>query len=281
MKTSLIEELDREMRMRNYSERSIHSYVGCISRAAIYHQVEPLSLTRDHIRRFALYKIQQHKASPSALNQLISAWKIIQVDILKVAWQDIALKRPRARKTLPVVLSRKQAFELINALPNIKHRALLSLTYSTGLRLSEVLHLKPGQIDSQRGVLRVVDGKGKKSREVSVSPSLIGLLRKYYSIYRPRVYLFEGRIPGNPYSATSMRKLVKRAGQKVGVHKSISVHTLRHSFATHMLESGVNLKRLQMLLGHNSMKTTSGYLHLTDQSDNPLPDLLSIPGNLA
>jgi len=190
---------------------------------------------------------------------------------------DIQLKRPRARKTLPVVLSRQEALALVVALPNIKHRAILSLLYSTGLRLSEVLHLKPGDIDSGRGVLRVEQGKGKKSREVGITPSLIGLLRQYYRIYRPLVYLFEGRIPGRTYSATSVRRIVHKAAQCIGLGKRISVHTLRHSYASHMLEAGVNLKRLQMLLGHNSMKTTSGYLHLCDTTSEPLPDLLSGP----
>lgn len=278
MKVSLTQELTREMRIRNYSECSIRSYTGCIDRAARYHHVEPLALTRDQIRRYALHLIQDRQISPSTLNQLISAWKIIQVDILNVRWRDIQLKRPRARKTLPVVLSRQEALDLVGALPNLKHRAMLSLLYSTGLRLSEVLHLKPGDIDSQRGVLRVVDGKGKKSREVSITPSLISLLRQYYRIYRPRVYLFEGRMPGSLYSATSMRKIVRKATQRIGLNKRISTHTLRHSYASHMLEAGVNLKRLQMLLGHNTMKTTAGYLHLCDTTAEPLPDLLTSPG---
>lgn len=278
MKVSLTQELAREMRIRNYSECSIRSYTSCIDRAARYHKVEPLALTRDQIRRYALYLIQERQISPSTLNQLISAWKLIQVDILKVRWRDIQLKRPRARKTLPVVLSRQEALDLVGALPNIKHRAILSLLYSTGLRLSEVLHLKPGDIDSQRGVLRVVDGKGKKSREVNITPSLISLLRQYYRIHRPRVYLFEGRIPGSRYSATSIRHIVRKASQRIGLSKRISAHTLRHSYASHMLEAGVNLKRLQMLLGHNAMKTTAGYLHLCDTTAEPLPDLLTSPG---
>lgn len=263
------------MRIRNYSECSIRSYASCIERAARYHQVDPLELTRDQVRRYALYLIQERNISPSTLNQLISAWKLIQVDILNVRWRDIQLKRPRARKTLPVVLSRQEALDMIRFTPNLKHRAILSLLYSTGLRLSEVLHLKPGDIDAQRGVIRVVDGKGKKSREVSIPASLINLLRHYYRNYRPSVYLFEGQVPGSLYSATSMRHIVGNAARRIGLSKRITVHTLRHSYASHMLEAGVNLKRLQMLLGHNSMKTTSGYLHLCDTTAAPLPDLLT------
>jgi site-specific recombinase XerD len=274
MNLSLTEELVREMRIRNYSERSIRCYASCIERAARYHKVEPLALTRDQVRRYALYLIQERNISPSTLNQLISAWKLIQVDILKVRWRDIQLKRPRARKTLPVVLSRQEALDLIHFTPNLKHRAILSLLYSTGVRLNELLHLKPGDIDAQREVIRVVDGKGKKSREVSIPVSLINLLRQYYRHYRPRVYLFEGRTPGSLYSATSTRHIVRNAARRIGLTKHITVHTLRHSYASHMLESGVNLKRLQMLLGHNSMKTTSGYLHLCDTTATPLPDLL-------
>jgi site-specific recombinase XerD len=152
---------------------------------------------------------------------------------------------------------------------------ILKLAYATGLRRAELLALKPEHIDSARGVLRVIKGKGNKSREVPSPKSLIEELRQYYKSFRPKEYLFEGYKPGIAYSAASIGKIVKNAAVRAGIKKDISPHILRHSFATHMLEKGVNLKRLQIILGHSAMKTTSIYLHLANISSADLPDLLS------
>jgi integrase/recombinase XerD len=187
------------------------------------------------------------------------------------------LQRPRREKKIPVVLSQQEVFDLINTPGNIKHRALLSLAYVGGFRLSEVLHLKLSDIDSGRKVIRVIRGKGNKSREVSIPDQLIDQLRQYYLIYRPGVFLFESRKQGKPYSATSFRNIINKAGVKAGIKKRLSPHVLRHSFATHMLERGLNLKRLQMMLGHNSLKTTSIYLHLASAEGSTLPNLMDNP----
>jgi site-specific recombinase XerD len=141
------------------------------------------------------------------------------------------------------------------------------------LRRNEVLSLKLQDIDSSRGIIRVVQGKGNKSREVPLPETLITQLRAYYRKYRTRTYLFESHIPGTPYSETSMENVVKNAAAKAGIKKNVTPHTLRHSFATHMLDKGINLKRLQMILGHNSLKTTSIYLHLSNPNGY-VPDLL-------
>lgn len=152
---------------------------------------------------------------------------------------------------------------------------ILTLAYTTGLRRAEILNLTLKDIDSSRDVIRVIQGKGNKSREVPVPGLLIQQLREYYKYYHPKTYLFEGYKPGIPYSATSIGKIVKNAAAKAGIKKDISPHILRHSFATHMLEKGVNLKRLQIMLGHSAMKTTSIYLHLASFNPADLPDLLS------
>jgi site-specific recombinase XerD len=144
------------------------------------------------------------------------------------------------------------------------------------LRRAELLNLTLKHIDSPRNVIRIIKGKGNKSREVPAPVALIGQLREYYKYYHPKTYLFEGYKPGTPYSATSIGKIVKNAATKAGIKKDVSPHILRHSFATHMLEKGVNLKRLQLILGHSAMKTTSIYLHLANFNPADLPDLLSI-----
>lgn len=265
----------QEMRVRNYSEKTVTSYVAAISNLSKHYNLSPARINREQVISYAYHLIRQKQVSVSTINQLISAWRILQVDVLGREWEDFKLKRPRREKTIPQVLSQGEALHLVNAPGNLKHRMLLQLAYATGLRRAELLALKLSHIDSERHVLRVVLGKGKKSREVPVPDRLIVQLRRYYKSFRPKTYLFEGYKPGVQYSATSIEKIVKSAAVKAGIKKDISPHILRHSFATHMLEKGVNLKRLQIILGHNSLKTTSVYLHLINPNFADLPDLLS------
>lgn len=196
----------------------------------------------------------------------------MQQDILGRKWEKVIVKRPRLEKKLPVVLSASEAQMLINTPRNLKHRIILTLAYTTGIRRSELLSITLKDIDRQRGVIKIM-GKGSKQREVPVSRKILLSLTEYYKRYQPSVFLFEGNIPGTPYSATSMASIVKDATLKAGINKNISSHVLRPSFATHMLERAVNLKREQLLLGHNSMKTTSIYLPLADIDKVQLPDL--------
>ncbi len=265
----------QEMRIRNYSERTVCSYITSISQLSKYYKTSPDKISREQLKSFAYHLIRHKQVSTSTINQLISAWKIFQVDVLGNTWEDFQLKRPRREKKIPQVLSQEEALLLINAPQNMKHRMLLTLAYATGLRRAEVLNLTLKNIDSSRSVIRVIKGKGNKSREVPASGLLIQQLRQYYKYYHPKTYLFEGYKPGIPYSATSIGKIVKTAAIKAGIKKDVSPHILRHSFATHMQERGINLKRLQLILGHSAMKTTSIYLHLANFKSGDLPDLLS------
>jgi len=263
------------MRIRNYSERTVVSYITAISTLSKYYKISPDKISREQVKSFAYYLIRHKQVSTSTINQLISAWKIFQVDVLGNTWEDFRLKRPRREKKIPQILSQKEALLLINTPKNMKHKMLLALAYSTGLRRAEILNLTLKDIDSSRNVIRVIKGKGNKSREVPAPETLIEELRQYYKSYHPKTYLFEGYKPGKPYSATSIEKIVKTAAIKAGIKKDVYPHILRHSFATHMLEKGINLKRLQLILGHNAMKTTSIYLHLANFKSGDLPDLLS------
>ena len=265
----------QEMRVRNYSERTVASYVTSISNLSKYFNLSPEKINREQVISYAYYLIRKKQVSVSSINQLISAWKVFQVDVLGNPWEDFRLKRPKKEKKIPQVLSQQEALKLIDTPRNLKHRIILKLAYATGLRRAELLALKLTHIDSARNVLRVIKGKGNKSREVPAPDTLIRELRQYYKSFRPKSYLFEGYKPGIQYSATSIEKIVKNAALKAGIKKDISPHVLRHSFATHMLEKGVNLKRLQIILGHNSLKTTSIYLHLANPNSADLPDLLS------
>ena len=265
----------QEMRLRNYSERTIRSYISSVAYLAKHYSLSPEKITREQVKSYAYHLIQNKQVSVSSINQLISAWKILQVDILGHEWEDFRLKRPKREKTIPDILSPKESLLLVNSPRNLKHKMILKLAYSTGLRRAELLALQLKHIDSARCVVRVIKGKGNKSREVPIPQQLIEELRQYYKSFRPKTYLFEGYRPGKPYSPTSIEKIVKNAAVRAGIKKNMYPHILRHSFATHMLEKGVNLKRLQIMLGHNSMKTTSVYLHLANLDSAELPNLLS------
>ena len=175
------------------------------------------------------------------------------------------IDRPQKAEKLPEVISRKQALNMISAVSNLKHRCIIALIYSSGLRRNELVNLKIKDIDSDRMCIKVVLGKGKKDRITLLSKSLLNELREYYKLHRPKTYLFEGT-PGKQYSASSIAKIVERAGKKAGVTKKVTPHMLRHSFATTLLENGTSLRHIQKLLGHNSIKTTEIYTHVATKS---------------
>ena len=261
------------MQIRNYSPRTIQTYVSHVKHLSDHYNLAPAKISLEDFKVYLSYRINSERISVSTINQAIGAWRLLQVDVLKREWEDFKVKRPLKEKKLPSVLSRSEALLIINALGNLKHRTLLTLTYTTGLRRNELLSLKPEDIDSSRHLLKVVNGKGHKQRLIPISNSMIDILRDYYKYYRPSVYLFEGISKGTRYSESSFNNIVKKAARISGIKKQVSPHTLRHSFATHMLEKGVNLKRLQIIMGHSAMKTTSIYLHVTELDNVALPDL--------
>ena len=171
------------------------------------------------------------------------------------------IERPRKEEKLPIVLSKEEISRMLSKLTNIKHKCLVGLLYSSGLRLGELLNLKISAVDSDRMLIHIVEAKGNKERYTILSEALLADMRKYYLIYRPKEYLFEGPY-GNKYSETSVQNIVKRTAKWVGIRKKVSPHTLRHSFATHLLENGTDLRYIQNLLGHSSSKTTEIYTHV-------------------
>jgi integrase/recombinase XerD len=264
-----------EMQIRNYSPRTINAYVSLLAGLARYYDTSPDELSTQQFKDYLAYRVQTQKVSVSTVNQLIGAWKLLQTDVLNREWESFMVKRPRKEKKLPIVLSRTEALKLINALPNLKHKTLLTLAYATGMRRSELLSLEPNHIDSSRKVIKVMSGKGRKQRIVPISEKLIMMLREYYKVYRPRTFLFEGQKPGQKYAESSFANVVRRAATQSGIKKKVSPHVLRHSFASHMLEKGIDLKKLQLILGHNAMKTTSVYLHVSNPDNLELPDLIN------
>ena len=264
-KSPFVEQVVYEMQLRNYSVRTIESYSKLLTK--VEKNLE-LPLDKIGVEQFKSYlhqRIMQDEVSTSMVNQLISAYKILQVDVLKRDWQTITLKRPRREKKLPVVLSVEEVQRMILSTKNLKHRALIMLVYSAGLRRQEAQMIKAADIDSSRMQVRVVQGKGKKDRYTILSTKALEMLRQYYKMERPSKYLFESQgKKGQILSHTTLNNIVKKSAAKAGIRKNISFHTLRHCFATHLLESGVNIRLIQQFMGHTSIKTTTIYLHLAN-----------------
>lgn len=231
-----------------------------------YFNKSPEEVTSEELKEYLYDASYRLGRSTSFINQTISALKILYKDVLRQSWDDqIQVKRPRKEYPIPEVLTKEEILEMISVTPNRKHKAIIALLYSSGVRRDELLHLQLKDIDSNRMVIRVTLGKGNKSRDVMLASNTLSLLRAYYQSAHPKPlkYVFEdGRKPGHPYSGSSIRKVIKRAAEKAGIKKEVHPHTLRHSFATHMLEQGANLKLIQRLLGHSSLRSTMVYLHL-------------------
>lgn len=225
----------------------------------------PDEITTEQLKEYLYHCKEKRGLSNSFINQAISAMKILKQDVLGQEWNEkIKIKRPRRDNPLPEILSRQEINRMIERTPNPKHKAVLAVLYSSGMRREELLNLRLSDIDSTRMVIRINKGKGNKSRDTLLAGNALKLLRDYYSCSwpKPQTYVFESWGPGQQYSAASVLKIVKRAAQKAGIKKRVHPHSLRHAFATHMLEQGSNLKLIQKLLGHSSLGSTMVYLHM-------------------
>ena len=256
----------QELQFRNYSPRTIATYLSMLIRLSKHFNQSPDQISTRQLKEYLYHCKEKQGLSNSFINQTISAVKILRKDVLGLEWgHGIRIKRPRVNHHLPDILSKAQVDQLIEVTPNFKHKAIIALLYSTGMRMDELIHLKIADIDSKCMVIRIASGKGNKSRDVMLAERALVLLRMYYTVFYPKPisYVFEaGGQPGHPYSRTSVTKIVKRAAKRAGITKHIYPHSLRHAFATHMLEQGVNLKLIQKLLGHASIQSTMLYLRL-------------------
>jgi len=207
-----------------------------------------------------------NKYSYSYQNQVVNSCKLFFREVLKSRIDVEKFERPRREYKLPNVLSKEEVKAILTSLTNVKHRTMLSLIYACGLRRSELLNLKLSAIDSNREVLYILNSKGKKDRVLPLSKSLITMLSSYIEMYKPKDWLFEGQISDEQYSEASLAKVLKNSCIKAGIHKPVTLHWLRHSYATHLLESGTDLRFIQELLGHKSSKTTEIYTHVSTKS---------------
>ncbi len=276
--STLRDQMLQQMQLKGYSINTIEAYLQSIIQLSKHYNQSPDQLSTEQIRTFIQRNMIEKKYSQSNINQLISALKILYIQVLGRAWDDVAIPRSRVKFKLPVVLSRQEVERLLGVITNIKHRAMLSVAYSAGLRVSELTGLKPADIDSQRMQIRVVQAKGNKDRYTLLSCSALEQLRLHYKLYRPSVWLFETR-KGVAISNRTVQLVFQKALGKAGITKGVSVHALRHSFATHLMEQGVSLAIIQQLLGHKSLRTTSIYLHVQQYALNSVKsplDSLSI-----
>lgn len=257
----------RHLSSKRYSDATIKSYSEAVSLFLRYFNHKAVDeISNDDVVAFNNDYILARGFSSSYQNQFVNALKLFYAVVENRSMELELIHRPKAEKTLPNVLSKGEVKKILTVLGNLKHRSMLSLIYSCGLRRSELLHLKPTDIDSQRGIVTIRQSKGKKDRIVPLSPKILTMLRDYYLAYRPKVWLFEGQNSGEMYSEKSLQSVLKQALLKAKINKPVTLHWLRHSYATHLLESGTDLRYIQELLGHNSSRTTEIYTHVSTKS---------------
>lgn len=259
--------LQREMRLRNYSHKTIKAYRSCVRSLVAYAAGRPLeTLTGGDLRSYLLRLMEAENRSAAFVNQVINAMRFLFVEVYKRPLVLGEIPRPRKERTLPTVLSQEEVKAIFDAAGNLKHRCLLMLVYSAGLRVGEVIRLQPEDIDAERMMIHIRGAKGKKDRYTMLSPAVWEVLQEYYRRYVPSRYVFEGQEVGKQYGIRSAQKIFETAVAAAGIAKSVSIHSLRHAFATHLLEQGTDLRFIQELLGHASSKTTEVYTHVSKRN---------------
>lgn len=279
LRKMMLEELER----RNYSDRTARGYISAVADFARHFGKPPDQLGPDELRSYQAYLLKRRKLAVNTVVARVAALRFFFVRTLKRHEFRQELPYPKEQRRLPAVLSLDEVGRLIDAASNLKHRAVLMTLYGTGMRRTEVSQLKVGHVDSRRMIIRVEQGKGGHDRDLPLSPALLETLREYWRWKKPRVYLFssdEGhRGKDQPMSDESVWYACKQAAKHAGFTKRVTPHTLRHSWATHLLEAGTDLRTIQILLGHGDLETTAKYLHLSQKHlhavANPL-DQLSI-----
>ncbi|WP_250487060.1 tyrosine-type recombinase/integrase [Caballeronia sp. GaOx3] len=260
--TPLRQRMIEDMRVRNLTANTQRSYLLYVGAFAGYFQRCPTLLGPEDIRAWQLHLIDQ-KRSRSTLLVATSSLRFLYNVTLKRDWGIEEIAAAKVPRKLPVVLSPEEVAHFLQAIPSVKHRAVLMTAYAAGLRISEATRLKVSDIDSQRMMLRVEQGKGQADRYVMLSPRLLEILRTYWRVGRPRHWLFPGRFPDQPLTSSTMQEACRRARYRVGFAKPVTPHAFRHAFATHLLESGTDIRTIQLLLGHRSLATTSAYLRVS------------------
>jgi len=266
------------MQQIRYSENTIKTYIHQLELFfGYYWQKTPEEIVNDDIEIFNHKFILKYTLSPTFQNQTVSALKKFYTYHFNQNIDGVKIELPRKSTALPKVIDKNDLQLIFKSLKNAKHKMALETIYACGLRRSELINLKLQHLDSKRGMLSVINSKGKKDRLIPISPRLLEKMKVYYLAYKPQVYFIEGQFPGKTYSVGSLQKVFTNALKKSKINKPFTIHCLRHSFATHLLENGTDLRYIQELLGHKSLKTTEIYTHVSNNSlkniKNPFDDM--------
>jgi site-specific recombinase XerD len=274
----LQEQMKADLTLKGYSEHTHRDYLRYLRKFAKHFMRSPAEMGEEEIRAFLLHLVEEHKADPYLQKAYLSALKFFYRTTLGRPEVVANISNPKLPKRMPVVLSGQEVLAVFEAIPYIKHKAMIATSYGAGLRIAEVCSLRKTDIDSQR--MRIlVHGKGKKDRYSLLSPMILELLREYYRKVRPKgEWLFPGQNPKRHLTTNAIHRAFKKAVKKAGIKKKVSMHSLRHSFATHLLENGTNLRFVQALLGHASIRNTMRYTHVSNaalaQIESPWDQLL-------
>lgn len=262
--TPLRQRMTDYLRQKNFTPTTVKSYINAVKLFAVWLGRSPEHCDMEDVRRYHLHLIER-KVSNSTINVAQSAIKALFVGVLHREWDARFSPRPRKMRSLPPILSREEALAIVEAPDNLKHKTMLRVLYATGLRVSELCALKLTDIDSARMVVHVRRGKGFKDRCVPMSETLLNNLREYWKVQRPKTALFENGHSGEPLSTRTVQAVFEQAKKKAGIKKAASAHTLRHCFATHLLDAGTDLFHIKAFMGHVGIGTTARYLHLSDR----------------
>jgi len=262
----LHDQMSEDLVLKAYSPHTQRAYLRCARHFAKHYMRSPEEMGAQEVRDFLLHLVRDRQASPATLDMYVNALKFLYNITLKRPEVVKGISHPKRPKTLPVILSPEEVLRIFAAIRSVKHKAIIATAYAAGLRIFEVCGLRLADIDSQRKRIHVRSGKGKKDRYVMLGESLLDLLRQYYQKARPQgAYLFPGYNPQRPICTTAVSQLLRKVVRQAGLTKKVSMHTLRHCFATHLLEAGTDIRILQVLLGHSSIRTTLRYTHITDR----------------
>ena len=278
---ALRKQMDGDLVVRGMSVRTREAYLGAVAGLAKHYGRQPDRITQDEVQNYLLYLIEQRKLAWSSCNIVFQGLKFFYRVTLKRSATQFDIPRARQPQKLPQILSREEVVALIENTRHPKHRAILMTAYGSGLRLNEICHLKLNDIDSKRMTMRVEQGKGAKDRYTLLSPRLLAELRRYWSFYRPKEWLFTSTDVTRPIGDRTVDRIYKAAKARAGIVKQGGIHALRHAFATHLLEAGVDVHTIQRLLGHGHISTTMRYFHLARKhlAKTPSPlELLQSPG---
>ncbi len=261
--TQLRQRMIEDMQVRNLSPHTQVTYAQQVSLFARYANKSPEALGPEEIRSYQVYLTKEKKLAPGSIVIAVSALRFLYKVTLHKDWtvEDI-IPAPKKPQKLPIVLSPEEVRHFLNCVASPKHRTILTTCWAAGLRISEAVRLKPTEIDSQRMVIRVEQGKGKKDRYVMLSPKLLEILREWWRLEKPKTWLFPGDIPGRHITRNAVELACREARQASGISKPISPHSMRHAFSVHLLEQGTDVRRIQLLLGHRSLATTARYLKI-------------------